>query len=291
MSEYTGTSVRSWPGRVGVQASTARTTTSARDGAARGVDDGRSTRLAPPRCESPRCARRGRTPRRSTASARPRARRAGWIAAQCGVNGRAQHAVDPDQCLGLGRRRASAGRPRRSRGLLASSTSASGPGPLRRAARQVRPCRPWRSGSRCLRRRGRSADDVDGLLHGPAHRAHGRRRRRPAPARRPRWRTGPSTSRRYAPKPRSRPPPSRRRRRAAIGVGQRQRVGGPQSGEPGADDADVDLEVLGERGARRQRDRRWHPTRGRAADSADAAPRASTSGATPRSAPRAAWRP
>ena len=48
------------------------------------------------------------------------------------------------------------------------------------------------------------------------------------------------------------------------GVGQQQRRGRPQPGEPGADDADVDVEVLGERGARRQRDRDGLPPEGEA---------------------------
>ena len=105
------------------------------------------------------------------------------------------------------------------------------------------------------------ADDVDRLLHGPAHRPHGieavpagqrgvgggEQRRAPAAV----------ASR--CPEPCHLP---LQHGDAQRGVGQRQRVCRPQSGEPRADDADVDVEVLGERGARRQRDRDGLPPQG-----------------------------
>ena len=55
-------------------------------------------------------------------------------------------------------------------------------------------------------------------------------------------------------------------------VGQCERVRGPQAGEPGADDADIDLQVLGEGGARRQRGRKRPPTTGRAVGTPRRAP-------------------
>ena len=79
MSEYTGTTARSWPGRRGVQPSVARTTAPA------------PTRRPSARTTTPSPARPTRTPstirppRRRTAAARPSARSRGCTRAQCGV--------------------------------------------------------------------------------------------------------------------------------------------------------------------------------------------------------------
>ncbi len=215
MREYTGTMARSRPGRVGVQASMARTTKSARTVPAAG--DARTGGRPPPRpgCRAPRCARRRARPCRSTASASPRAKSAGCRAAQCGVNVAPSDPAAPMISCGLVGPEpahvvlAEAERPRLVDLVLR-------PGPLGLAAHQVD-------------RAALGEVAVDALA-----RPRWRRRRRPSPAwraaspawpraraggpaRRRRWRRAPSTSLRCGPRPRSRRPRARARRRAASG--------------------------------------------------------------------------
>ena len=216
MSEYTGTMSRWNPGSVGRPGLRGPHDDVGVDGAAAWSRPPGRPPASPAGCRGPRCARRRRTPRRSTASASPRARSAGCSAAQCGVNVAPRAPSAPISCARLRRARASAGRPRRSPSARASSTAASAR--ARCASLRTRstdpPLAKWQSMPSAA---AAGADDVDGLLHGPPHGAHGVVRRAAGPARRPTWRTAPSTSRRCGPRRRSPPPRARPRRRAATG--------------------------------------------------------------------------
>src|ERR1700722_18003318 len=100
--------------------------------------------------------------------------------------------------------------------------------------------------------RGRSADHIDGVLHGPAHGAHGRDAVGPGQRG---IRGGEQSRAPAAVTPRS--PEAGHLllddgdAQGRIDLGQR--VGGPQPGEPGPDDADVDLCVRTEW----RSDRKW----------------------------------
>ena len=98
------------------------------------------------------------------------------------------------------------------------------------------------------------AHDVDRVLHGPAHGTHGVEPVQPGErcVRRGEQRGAPAAvaARRAEARHLALEHDGAQRR-----IGESERVRGPQTGEPAADDADVDVEVLGERGARRERGR------------------------------------
>ncbi len=131
------------------------------------------------------------------------------------------------------------------------------PHPLRLAAHQVdRPALGEMAVDTLARRGG--ADDVDGLLHGAAHGPHGFEAVETGQGG-----VGGGEQRRAPAAVASRGPEARHLAfddgDAQGGIGQRERVGRPQPGEPAADDADVDVQVLGEGGAGRQRGRHGLP--------------------------------
>ena len=157
--------------------------------------------------------------------------------------------------------RASAGRLRPHPSARASSTSASARGRAGPRCAPGRPSRPWRSGSRCPRR--------------PRWR---RRRQRCPPWRgawrawrsRPCWRA--SAASEVANKAEHQPPlrPDAPNPATSRSTTTTRKVGSASAsawavqkpGEPGADDADVDLEILAERRAGRQRGRDGLPPQG-----------------------------
>ena len=156
------------------------------------------------------------TPRRSTASARPRTRRAGWIAAQCGVYVAPSTSVAPSTLARL----VGAEQPEVLRAEAPRRGARRPPPAPARAAPACAPgrsCRPCGSGSRCPRPRRPGRPRRRCRTSRAAARAAPWRDDERRDSRRARWGTAPRPSRRCARWRRSPRSAPRARRRAATG--------------------------------------------------------------------------